>query len=116
MNQFNVTKHIRSLVFWCRFLGFVTIASGIISIFAGLVPFILPALLGVIPIVLGVFLLKAAKMASEFLQNSSEQSMESMLEYLAKYFKIQGIYTIVALSVCVFMFIVFGVFSILAGS
>ncbi|MBP1308897.1 hypothetical protein JOD82_001917 [Paenibacillus sp. 1182] len=116
MDQFNVTKHIKSLVFWCRFLGYVTIASGIVSIFAGFVPFILPALLGVIPIVLGVFLLRAAKMASEFLRNSTEQSMESMLEYLAKYFKLQGIYTMVALAVCVTVFIVFAVFSILAGS
>lgn len=92
-----LTHSLKSIAFWCKLLGYVTIVIGVVSTIAGLIPFVIPAVFGLITVFLGVCLIKSGKKADEFLRNTTEQSLEEMLEYLAKYFKIQGIYFLVTL-------------------
>jgi cadmium resistance protein CadD (predicted permease) len=95
-------------------MGYISIIAGVISVIAGLIPFVFPGLFGIIPIFLGLFLLKAGRKATDFLREANDANIEEMMDYLAKYFKLQGVYTIVMLALFI-LFVIVTVILMIAG-
>lgn len=112
--DYQLQKNIKTIAHWSKFLGYLMMIAGVIQAIAGLVPMVLPALLGIISFVLGKYMVNAGKKAEEFLNSYSEKSMAEMIEYLAKYFKLQGIYSLVALGFVVLVFVGFTI-ALMAG-
>lgn len=94
-------KALESLAFWNTILGWIMVAGGIISAISGLVPFVFPALLGAFSAYLGYCLIKSGREAKDLLQKGDENDLLLMVESLARYFKLQGIYLIACLIVVV---------------
>lgn len=106
----SVDQSLKRFAFWSKFVGYVTIVSGVLSALGGLFPYLLPAIYGVLTIFLGIFLVRSGKKADELRLTMSDESLTGMVENLAKYFKWQGILMIACtvLASIAFMFFAFG--------
>lgn len=99
-------KSLETMAFWNTLLGYFMLIGGIISAISGLVPLVFPAILGGLSAYLGYCLLQSGKQAKRLLQESNnEEGLLIMVESLARYFKLQGIYMFISL---VFVFLVVG--------
>lgn len=103
----DLQRIMKTISFWSKFMGYVMIVIGAIEVIFGLFPWILPALLGLFFVILGVYMVKAGKKAEEFNRYPSDESLQKMLEYLAKSFKLQGIYMVVCFVLAIVLSLLF---------
>ncbi|WPS85564.1 DUF5362 family protein (plasmid) [Brevibacillus halotolerans] len=99
-------RTIDTISFWSKFMGYTMIFSGGIQVIVGLIPLVLPALFGVFLIFLGILMVKAGKKADEFNRDLSKENLGEMLEYLAKSFKLQGIYTVISIVLAIIILVI----------
>ncbi len=103
-NNFIMNSMIDSLSGWMKFMGIYTIIMGAISCIG-----IITAALGVPLIFSGIALNKGSDNIKNYKQSNNPHVLNEVFTSLNKYFKIQGILTIVGivLSVIYFIFIIF---------
>jgi Fe2+ transport system protein B len=103
-NDFIMNSMIDSLSGWMKFMGIYTIIAGAISCLG-----IITAAIGVPLIFAGIALNKSSDNIKNYKQSSNPHVLNEVFTSLNKYFKIQGILTIVGivLSVIYFIFIIF---------
>jgi hypothetical protein len=90
---------------WVKFFAILSIIGGALNCIT-----IIYAVFGWMPIWLGVILLKAANLVEEAEASGSEAALTEALERLGRYFKLSGIFAIVAfILVIVFMIIFFAI-------
>ncbi|MCB1065243.1 MAG: DUF4339 domain-containing protein [Verrucomicrobiae bacterium] len=87
---------------WIKFLGVMSIISGISTCLTGV-----GILIGWIPIWLGVILFKVANTSTAAQYQGHQVDLEDSLDRIALYFKLQGIFMLVGLIMTVVMVVLF---------
>lgn len=103
----NLQRVSQTISFWSKFMGYVMIVTGALEMIFGLFPWVVPALLGLFFVILGVYMVKAGRKAEEFNRYPSDESLQKMLEYLAKSFKLQGIYMVICFVLAIILSLLF---------
>lgn len=106
-NTYMINSMIDSLSGWMKFMGIMTIISGALSCLG-----IITAAIGVPLIFAGIALINCSKNIKTYKQYSNPYILNEVFASLNKYFKIQGILTIVGIIVLIITIII-AVFSII---
>ena len=96
-NQYNQIPNIMvNLSGWMKFMGIYTIIVGAITCIG-----VITAAIGVPMIFSGISLNNASKNLKMYSQHNNEITLNYFFTYLHKYFKIQGIFTIISISISI---------------
>jgi hypothetical protein len=104
-NNFIMNSMIDSLSGWMKFMGIYTIIAGAFSCLG-----IITAAIGVPLIFAGIALIKGSKSIKTYKQYNNQYNLNEVFTSLNKYFKIQGILTIVGIVLSIIV-IILSIFS-----
>lgn len=100
-NSFIINSMIDSLSGWMKFMGIYTIIAGAFSCLG-----IITAAIGVPLIFAGIALTKSSKSIKTYKQYNNPYNLNEVFTSLNKYFKIQGILTIIGIIISIIVIIV----------
>ncbi len=100
-NAYLLNSIIDSLSGWMKFIGIYTIISGALTCLG-----IITAAIGVPLILAGIALTKGSKSIKNYKQYNSPYILNEVFSSMNKYFKIQGILTIISIVILVIYFVI----------
>ena len=100
-NAYLLNSIIDSLSGWMKFIGIYTIISGALTCLG-----IITAAIGVPLILAGIALTKGSKSIKNYKQYNSPYILNEVFSSMNKYFKIQGILTIIGIVILVIYFVI----------